>query len=66
MRNTSLLSRPAAADFLGVRVETVDTAIGMGQLPTVRIGMRTYIPRARLEELLAGKYETTEPGRQVA
>ena len=65
MHNSSLLSRPAAADFLGVRVETVDTAVSMGQLPVVRIGTRSYIPRAKLEELLAGKYET-EPGRQVA
>jgi hypothetical protein len=62
MRNPSLLSRPAAANFLGVRVETIDSAVALGQLPIVKLGFRTYIPVEALEDLLTAKYETA-PGQ---
>jgi excisionase family DNA binding protein len=56
MNNPDFVSRPAAATLLGVRLETINTIIKMGQVPTVKIGRRVYIPRSSIAELLTAKY----------
>jgi excisionase family DNA binding protein len=46
-----------AAGLLGVGRATAYEAARRGQLPTLRIGRRLLVPRARLEELLGGDVE---------
>lgn len=46
-----------AARLLGVSRGTAYEAARRGELPTVRLGRRLLVPRARLEDLLGGDAE---------
>jgi excisionase family DNA binding protein len=50
-----------AAKLLGVSRGTAYEAARRGQLPTIRLGRRLLVPRARLLELLGEPLETLEP-----
>jgi excisionase family DNA binding protein len=43
-----------AAKVLGISRGSAFDAVRRGEIPSVRIGRRILVPRARLEELLAG------------
>jgi excisionase family DNA binding protein len=46
-----------AAKLLGVSRGTAYESARRGELPTLRLGRRLLVPRARLEELLGGDVE---------
>ena len=48
------LTVPEAAELLGISRGTAYEAARTGELPTVRLGRRLLVPRARLEALLDG------------
>jgi excisionase family DNA binding protein len=49
-----VLTVEEAAELLGLSRSTAYDAVRTGDLPSIRIGRRILIPRARLEALLAG------------
>lgn len=50
--NKAALSRNEVAQVMGVDPRTVTRSVGLGELPSVRIGRRTLIPTAALRRLL--------------
>lgn len=46
------LSRNEVAQVMGVDPRTVTRSVGLGELPSVRIGSRILIPTAALRKLL--------------
>ena len=55
-----------AAKLLGVSRGSAYEAARRGELPTLRLGRRLVVPRARLEELLGGDVERTGDGQTAA
>lgn len=48
-----------AAAMLSISRSTAFAAVARGEIPSIRIGRRIVIPRARLEQMLAGEDSTT-------
>jgi excisionase family DNA binding protein len=55
------LTVPEAAQLLGVSRGTAYEAARAGELPTVRLGRRLLVPRARLLELLGESTNGDDP-----
>jgi excisionase family DNA binding protein len=49
------LDVPAAGKLLGLSREAAYDAVRRGEIPTIRIGRRLLVPRARLMRLLDGE-----------
>lgn len=52
--DSATISVEEAARLLGISLNTAYAAAERGELPTIRIGTRRLVPRARLEALLYG------------
>lgn len=50
-----VLSVPEAGRILGIGRVAAYAAAQRGEIPTIRIGGRILVPRARLERMLAGE-----------
>jgi excisionase family DNA binding protein len=49
-----------AAELLGIGRSSCFEAVKRGEIPSVRLGRRILIPKARLHELLTGRGPTNE------
>ena len=54
-----------AARLLGVSRGTAYESARRGEIPTLRLGRRLLVPRARLEELLGGDVERNGDGQRA-
>lgn len=52
---TATMTVEEAAKYLGIGRRQAYEAINRGELPSLRLGRRILVPRARLEALLTGE-----------
>ena len=52
------------AKIIGIGRGTAYGAIKRGEIPHIRVGRRIVIPLQIVENLLAGRYNLPEPGRE--
>lgn len=52
--DVAALTRQEVADLFGIEARAVSAAVARGELPSVRIGRKVFIPREPLLALLTG------------
>lgn len=64
-RVPATISVQQAGDLLGVSRRTAYRAADRGQIPTIRIGRRWFVPTARLLDLLGMSAEDVDFGEPI-
>ena len=62
----AVLTVEEAAVLLRIGRQSAYQAVRAGEIPTIRVGRRLLVPRARLERMLGGGDETNNPTRDAA